>query len=323
MACGSCGGCSSGCPACKPMTINPVFSNTKPRSLVIFPGETARLGFLFRGQDGQPKDTDVFPSVSIIDTQGLVTIAPTSQGVFRTGVGEYWFDFILDLNPGFGVWRDVWEGVIDGIPLRGEGTFQVNNTQLPATNTDGFSHLGDDPGFCYSQTAICNINKLLKALKKRLKSSGMRASCDEFGNITYQACDIFSTDELVTFLADSLSGFNEIPMFTMFTFDDSEMISLFFEVLVQGALYKALAAQSLIEKGAEFTVSDNGLGFTPPSVSELLNTQYQKEMDNWYDKVKLLKMNMRASPLGLGGLRIMGASPQVRRLRHLRERQIY
>lgn len=323
MSCGSCGGCAGGCSVCKPMATNPVFSNTKPRSLVILPGETVRLGFLFRGADGQPYDTDVFPFVTIIDTQGNVVIGPTSQGVFKTEIGEYWFDFTLDLNPGFGVWRDVWDGVIDGIPVHGEGTFQINNTQLPATNSDGFTHLGDEVGFCYSQNAICNINKLLKALKRRLKSSGMSSSCDEFGNIVYKPCDIFSTDELVTFLADALTGFNEIPTFTMFTFDDTEIISLYFDVLVQGALYRALAAQALIERGREFSISDNGLGFNPPSVSELLNTQYQKEMDNWYDKVKIIKANMRPSPIGLGGMHAMGTSPQFRRLRHLRARRIY
>src|SRR5690606_10474703 len=144
-----------------------------------------------------------------------VVIGPTAQGVFRVGDGEYGFDFAISLHPDMGVWRDVWEGQIDGFTVRGEGTFQVNTTQLPATNTDGYVHLGDDPGFCYSQNAICNINGLLKALKRRLKSSGVRPSCDANGNIIYETCDIFSTDELVTFLADSLSMFNEVPHFTL------------------------------------------------------------------------------------------------------------
>lgn len=319
----SCNGCVTGCPECTPMTINPVFSPTKPRSMVIQPGETVRLGFIFRGPDGEPRDTDTFPNISIINTNGTVVAGPSSQGVFRVAEGEYAFNYKMNLHPDLGVWRDVWEGTIDGFTVRGEGTFQVNTTQLPATNTDGYSHLGDDPGFCYSQTAICNINNLLKALKRRLKSAGVRPSCDEFGNILYETCDIFTTDELVTFLADSLSMFNEVPHFTMFTFDDTPIIELFFDVLVQGALYQALAAQALIERGTEFNISDAGLGFTPPTVSELLNSQYQKEMDNWWDKVKLIKFNMKPSPLGLGGLRPLAASPQMRRLRHLRQRQIY
>lgn len=322
MSC-ACGGCVDNCPQCNEMEINPVVSPIKPRSMVIFPGETVSLGFLFRGPDGEPRDTDAFPSVTVIAPDGSVVIGPTSQGVYRTAEGEYGFNYRLDLNPQMGVWRDVWEGEIDGFPVRGEGTFQVNITQLPATNTDGYKHLGDEPGFCYSQEAICNINKMLKALKRRLKSSGMRSSCDEFGNIKYEACDIFTTDELVTFLADSLAMFNEIPTLTYFTFDDGPIMDLFFAVIVQGALYQALAAQALIERGREFTINDNGVGFTPPSVSELLNSQYQKEMDNWYDKIKLIKANLKPSPQGLGTLRPLAASPQFRRLRHMRARQIY
>lgn len=305
------------------MVINPVYSQVKPRSMVIQPGETVRLGFIFRGADGQPQDTDVFPLVSIIDTTGATVTGPTMQGVFRVAEGEYGFDFMIGLHPDIGVWRDVWEGQIDGFSVRGEGTFQVNVTQLPATNTDGYKHLGDDPGFCYSQNAICNINNLLKALKRRLKSGGVTPTCDEHGNIIYETCDIFSTDELVTFLADSLSMFNEIPHFTLFTFDDTSIIELFFDVLVQGALYQALGAQALIERGREFQITDQGVGFTPPSVSELLNSQYQKEMDNWYDKIKMIKQNMKPSPIGMGTLRPLAVSPQINRLRHLRQRQIF
>lgn len=319
MACNGCSGCSD----CTVMTVNPVYSPIKPRSFVIQPGETVRLGFLFRGPDGLPRDTDTFPSVSIIDTTGLTVLGPTSQGVFRVGTGEYSFNFSLGLNPDIGVWRDVWQGDIDGFTVRGEGTFQVNTMQLPAINTDGYSHLGDDVNFCYSQNAICNINALLKALRRRLKSSGVRPSCDEFGNITYTTCDIFSTDELVTFLADSMSMFNEVPVFTFFTFDDTPIIEMFFDVLVQGALYQALGAQALIERGREFQMSDAGLGFTPPTVSELLNSQYQKEMDNWWEKVRIIKKNMAPSAIGLGSYKPMNGSSQMRRLRFLRERIIY
>lgn len=319
----SCNGCLTGCSECTAMTINPVYSPIKPRSMIITPGDTVQLRFLFRGADGQPADPDAIPTLSIISPDGTVALATTSTGVYRTDVGLYNFNYKLALYPSMGVWRDVWDGTIDGFTTHGEGTFQVNTTQLPATNTDGYIHLGDDVPFNYSQNALCSINKLIKVLRRRLKSSGLRPSCDEFGNIIYDPCEIFSTEELVTFLADSLSMFNEIPTFTFFTFDDTGIIELYLDVIVQGALYQALGAQALIERGREFTVSDSGLGFTPPSVSELLNTQYQKEMDNWYDKIKLIKMNMRPSPLGLGGMGQLHTSSAFRRLRTLRARQIY
>jgi hypothetical protein len=297
---------------------------TNPRSQIIQPGDTVSLRAKFRGPDGTPTDLDLFPSVAIIEPSGSVVIGPTSAGVMRIGVGEYQFNYSIGLYPSVGVWRDVWRGIISGFEVIGEFTFQVNTTQTPAINTDGYKHLGDDPGYNYSQVAICNINNLIKSLRARLKSRGKRRTTDEFGNVIYKDCDVYNVDELVAFVAQALSMFNEIPHFTMFTFEDTPIIEQFHDVLVQGALYLALGAQALIERGREFQIQDNGIGFTPPTISELLNTQHTKEMDSWYDKVKLIKVNMRASPLGLGTLSfVAGASPQVRRLRHLRQRQIF
>jgi hypothetical protein len=204
-----------------------------------------------------------------------------------------------------------------------EFTFTVFQGQLPAVNTDGEVHLGDDTGFNYSQIEICNINNVLKSLKLRLKSSGKAKRVDEFGNIIYKDCDVYNTDELVGYIVRSLAEFNSIPHFTAFTFSDTPIIEEFHGVLVQGAVVFALGAQALIERGREFQVTDNGIGFTPPSISELLMAQYNKEYDNWWEKVKLIKVNMRSSPLGLGTMSFTNSSPQFRRLRNLRARQIY
>lgn len=297
---------------------------TNTRSEIIQPSDTVALRARFTGPDGLEVDLDLFPTVTIIQPSGGVAVGPTSQGVMRIGVGEYQFNYSVGLYPPIGVWRDVWRGTISGYEVVGEFTFQVNTTQLPAINTDGLKHLGDDPGFNFSQVAICNINNLLKSLRRRLKSSGKARRKDEYGNDIYKDCDVFTVDELVTFLCQSLQMFNEIPHFTMFSWEDTPIIEQFGDVLVQGGLYLALGAQALIERGREFQIQDNGVGFTPPTISELLNTQYQKEMDNWYDKVKLIKHNMKPSPIGLGTLSfVAGASPQVRRLRHLRARQIF
>jgi hypothetical protein len=147
---------------------------------------------------------------------------------------------------------------------------------------------------------------------------------DENGNAVYKDCDIYTVDELVAFVCQSLTMFNEIPHFTLFTWEDTPIIEQFHDILVQGALYLALGAQALIERGREFNVQDNGIGFTPPTVSELLNTQYTAEMTAWNEKCKEIKHNMKPSPLGLGTLSFVGGvSPQVRRLRHLRARQIF
>ncbi len=269
-------------------------------------------------------ERDAFPTVTVIQPGGGVAVGPTSAGVARIGIGQYQFNYSIGLYPPIGTWRDVWRGVLSGYEVIGEFTFTTHTTQMPAINTDGYKKLGDDPGFNFSQTAICNINNLLKSLRARLKSRGKSKTTDQFGNVIYKDCDVYTVDELVAFLCQALSMFNEIPHFTFFVWEDTPIIEQFHDVLVQGGLYLALAAQALIERGREFTVNDNGIGFTPPTISELLNSQYQKEMDSWYEKVKLIKHNMKPSPLGLGTLSFVGgASPQVRRLRHLRQRQIF
>lgn len=297
---------------------------TKPRSQIICPGDIVSLRARFTGPDGLAADLDAFPTVTVIQPSGGIAVGPTSMGVMRIDVGVYQFNYSVGLYPPIGVWSDVWRGMFAGYEIISEFNFQVNTTQLPAINSDGFKHLGDDPGFNFSQNAICNINNLLKSLKRRLKNNGKARRKDEYGNDIYKDCNIFSTDELVTFLCESLSMFNEIPHFTFFTWEDSPIIEQFHNVLVQGALYLALGAQALIERGREFQVNDNGIGFTPPTISELLNTQYSTEMNNWYEKAKLIKANMKPSPLGLGTLSfVAGASPQMRRLRHLRARSVF
>lgn len=296
----------------------------KPRSEIIEPGDSIALVAKFKDSDGNLTDLDIFPTITIIQPNGGVATGPTSSGVMRIDIGTYQFNFIVGLFPSIGTWKDIWQGTLAGFTTIGEFTFTVYTTQLPAINTDGHVHLGDDPGFNYSQIAICNINNLLKSVKARLKSSGKKRDTDEYGNIIYRNCDVYTTDELVAFIARSLSNFNEYPHFTFFTFDDTPIIEQFHDVLAQGAVIFAMGAQALIERGREFQLSDNGVSFTPPTISELLNTQMQSEVTVYNEKVKTIKANMKASPIGLGTMSfVTGASPQIRRLRFLRSRQIY
>ncbi len=277
----------------------------------------------FIGPDGNPVDLDTFPSVRIVQPSGNVTLGPTSLGVFREAVGVYGFDYEIPFNGPLGVWTDMWSGTLSGFSVSNTFNFVVQNTQLPAINTDGYKHLGDDPGFNYSQNAICNINKIIKAVKARLNSSGKARTTDQFGNVIFEDCDIYTVDQLVTFVATSLTAFNEIPHFTFFTFEDTEIIDNFFEAFVQHAVIYALSSKALIERGREFNINDNGVSFQPPTVSELLNTQWSTELTNWFEKIKMIKANMKPSPMGLGTLRPLAVSPQFMRLRHLRARQVF
>lgn len=295
----------------------------KTRSQIIMSTDTVQLKALFKDSNGVPTDSDAFPTISIHQPSGNVALAPTSQGVVRLDVGLYAFDYEVGLNPALGVYTDSWEGTISGIPVANEGQFVVHNTQMPFVNTDGYKALGDDPGFCYSQTAICNVNSLIKSLKARLDSHGKSKHTDEFGNPFYVDCNIFSVEQLTSFLAISLSMFNQIPHFTYFTFEDTEIIGQFHEVLVQGAALYALSSKALLERGREFSLSDNGIQFTPPTVSDLMMTEWNAELTQHLDKVKHIKANMKPAPLGLGTLTISTSRhPAIARLRHLRARQL-
>lgn len=140
---------------------------------------------------------------------------------------------------------------------------------------------------------VRNRNKLIQLVKSRLSSSGKAKSSDKNGNTVYVDCDIFSNDMLNDFLTLSLSDFNQTPYFTFFDFDDADFVTTFAEVLVEGAVLQALASKSLIERGREFQYTDGGLTFDPPSVSELMNTQYSALLSHHFEKLKNIKNDIK------------------------------
>jgi hypothetical protein len=277
----------------------------------------------FKDSSGTPVDIDSFPQISIIQPSGLVALSPTSAGVSRVGPGKYSFIYTVPINGPYGVYNDVWVGYVNGYRIETTFSFVVAHTQMPAINTDGYVHLGDDPGFNYSQAAIKNINKLLKSLKARLNSAGKAKSQDAYGNVIYVDCDIFSIDMLVTFIATALWDFNQVPYFTFFQFDDDNFVEQFGEILVEGATLYSLASKALIERGREFQITDNGLSFNPPTVSELMNTQYSTLLTAYNEKLKYIKNSLRPAPRGLGTFSMTSSiNPAFARLRHLRARRI-
>lgn len=276
-------------------------------------------------KDGySPVNTDIFPQISIIQPSGNVLLAPTSTGVSHIGVGMYLYTFTIPFNGPYGVYSDVWTGLINGNIVEAQFQFVVVKTDVPSIASDGYHHLGELVPLTYSQIEIQNINKLLRLLKARLNSSGKSKAVDAYGNTVYVDCDIFSIDTLVSFLATAISDFNQVPYFTNFKFDDDSFTSQFAEILVEGATLYALSSKALIEKGAEFTVTDNSINFAPPSVSDLLQTQYSTLLTHYFDKLKIIKNSMRPAILGLGTFSMTSGSlnPAYRRLRHLRERRI-
>lgn len=285
--------------------------------------DQVNLTVQFKDTMGNPVDTDSFPKISIVQPSGLLALAPTSTGVARVGVGLYSYIYTVPINGPYGVYNDIWIGYVSGFRVETTFSFVVSHTDLPAINTDGYVHLGDDPGFHYSQISIKNINKLIKSLKARLNSAGKAKSTDSFGNVIFVDCDIFSVDMLTTFIATALWDFNQVPYFTFFDFDDSDFIEQFGEILVEGATLYALASKALIERGREFQITDNGLNFNPPTVSELMQTQDSTLLSHYWEKLKYIKNSLRPSPRGLGVFSMnSGINPAFARLRHLRARRL-
>jgi hypothetical protein len=293
------------------------------RNQLIDVNETVQLVVQFTNQYGVPTNLDAFPSITISSPTGLIIMGPTSAGVMQLDVGKYQYNFTTPFNGPYGIYNDIWAGLIGGTPITNSLQFVVVYTELPSLNSDGYLHLGDEVGFNYSQNAISNVNKMLKILKARLNNNGKAKSSDSFGNVIYVDCNIFSDDMLITFLANALSEFNSIPYFTFFTMEDTIIINQFMNVFVERATIDALASQALIEKGRSFSINDSGVSFTPPDVSELLNSQYGTMLTQFNDKLKRIKDSFRHAPIGLGTLRVLGSNPAMRRLRHLRARQIY
>lgn len=296
--------------------------STKTRNEILQPGDTVALRVQFKDQFGNPVDLDSFPTITIYQPSGNVAL--DVAGVFRLDTGLYGYDYEICINPSFGVYSDVWDGELLGVPVSNTFQFIIHNTQMPYLNTDGYVALGDDPGFCYSQNAIMNINTLMKTLRARLDSRGKATVKDSYGNDILVDCDIFSVENMTCFLGDSLTMFNEIPHFTQFTFEDTEMLQQFHNVIVQGAELMALASKALLERGREFQFTDNGINFNPPIVSELMQTEWSTSLSNYFEKVKLIKQNCKPAPIALGTFTVSTSRhPAVKRLRFLRARRLY
>jgi hypothetical protein len=286
-------------------------------------GDILQLRTVFREPTtGEPVDLDFFPQISIQEPSGTVIYPFTSTGVYRVDTGIYGFDYSVGQTPTFGVWVDNWRGESGSNILFNSHNFVIHVTQAPTLNTDGYVALGDEVPFNYSQNAIKNINKIMALVKARLNSSGKAIVKDEYGNQKYEDCDIYTVQQLTTFIIASLSAFNMIPTFTAYTFEDNQFFDIYIEIIVRMAVIYALSSKALIERGREFQITDNGVSFQPPGVSDMLNTQYSSEYQHWESDVKMIKASMRPAPIGLGTLRPLSAAPQFMRLRHLRARRI-
>jgi hypothetical protein len=286
-------------------------------------GRDVELFVKFVDQFNDPINADHTPKVTITDSDGVMHQSASSSGVAlfeNPGIYKLTYHIPENFADGYGV--DSWDAEIGTETITTDFAFLVSSTASLQQTTEPDYSPGDEIDFEFTHAEIDGLNVLLKILKRRLKSSGTRKVPDGAGGFIDSTCNVFSNDELTCFLVGSLSDFNSTPHFTQYTFADPAIYGIFADVIIQGANLVALAAQALIEKGREFIVTDNGISFQPPAVSELLNSQYTAQLTVYREKLKTIKCNLKPHCIGLGTFRTTAVAPAFLRLRHLRERQI-
>lgn len=296
-------------------------------------GQHVKLEIQYFDVDGVPVDLDETPAVRILDSNGDIVLDYTTEGVCRIDSGLYQIIYEIPSDAEPGLWTDEWKALVGGQDLNTVFVFTVVNaeTGIVETTGPGKIRIGDDVVFDFSEAEIEGINILLKALKARLNSSGTKPMRDQFGalirdsygEIITEECNVFDDEVLVTFLCQALSEFNMVPFFTNFTFGDPTIQTLFAHAIVEGAYIVALASQSLIEKGRDFTISDGGISYQPPQLGDFLQSHYNTWLTSYRERLRFIKNSIRPGPQSFGTYAIRGSSnPAFRRLRHLRARQI-
>jgi len=140
-------------------------------------------------------------------------------------------------------------------------------------------------------------------------------------NDTDSACQIFDDAQLYAYIDLALQDVNSHPMKTYYTLD--ALPRDWINVVILGAYVFALNAQSITEKARNFTVSDQGISYTPPdipgqmmSIATAMEAKYQAEKER-------IKANEKPLLLGIGSSRVIVPNPNFIKFRHLRERRFF
>jgi hypothetical protein len=295
-------------------------------------GQKVTLQIQLYDAEGNAVDAEKSPSIRIRNPDGDTVLDYTNRKVLRVSEGLYKFDYTVEDDSEIGIWIDDWRAEIDNAIFETSFTFDVVDTDaLTADEGPAKIKIADDVVFDFSDQEIYGINVLLKFLKARLRSSGRKPVRDQFGAFVYDAygeyvtepCDIFDDEVLVCLLCQSLSEFNSVPHFTRYAFSDDLVYNLFSQVIVEGAYVFALASQSLLEKGRDFTISDGGVSYQPPQLGEFLQSQYGTWLSSHRENIKFIKNSIKPGPRGFGTYtNISSGAPAFSRLRHLRSRRI-
>lgn len=286
-------------------------------------GRIVDLYVQFVDATGEPANADNTPQVEIYDSLGTRrrSLSNIGVGLAKAETGLYLLSFEIPETAPDGYWTHRWVAEIGNTEVENTFEFQVISSGDLSQSAEPTFDPGDPVPWDFTKDEAHGINVLLKMIKYRLKSDGTR-KVREGDRYIDVPCSIFTDEELICFLVNSLSSFNQYPHFTQFTFADPQMYGIFADIILQGGVLLALAAQALIEKGREFSISDNGVTYQPPQVADMLNTQYSSQLADYKEKLKMIKSSLKPAPVGLGTFRVTAINPNFLRLRHLRERQI-
>jgi len=292
-------------------------------SRIVTRGQTVELYVRFLDAIGNPVNADDIPKVEIRDSLGTIRQALTNVGTALVeNPGLYSFSYSVPKNFVDGYANDRWVAKIGNETIEQTFEFLVISSGSIEETEKPIPYPGDKVEFDFNEDEVYGVNVLLKMLKCRVKNDGTRKVPDGEGGYIIEDCSVFTDSELICFLVSSLSGFNQIPHFTHFTFADQIIYTIFAEIIVQGSALLAFAAQALIERGREFSINDNGVTYQAPAISEILNSQYTAQLADYKEKLKIIKSSIKPGPVSIGTFRVTSVSPNYLRLRHLRARQI-
>jgi len=303
------------------------------RSLAV-QGQEVDLEIQLYDAAGDKVDADKAPQIAIRNPDGETLLSSTKTGVYRIDTGLYRYTYRVPDDGEAGLWMDDWTATIDEVDFETTLFFSVIEVEssLSADSGPGKVSLGDDVVYDFSQEELHGINILLKLLKSRLRSTGEKPVRDEFGafvkdgygEIVTTECNVFDDEILLCFLCQALSEFNMIPFFTTYAFSDQIIYTLFSSAVTEGAYIFALASQSLIEKGREFTINDSGVSFQPAPLADHLFQVYSAWLASYRERLKFMKNSIRPGPVGFGTYTNLGSTaPALRRTRHLRSRRLF
>jgi hypothetical protein len=296
-------------------------------------GQEVELQIQFFDNCSKKVAADETPMVQIRDLDGNIILAFTDVDVEYLGEGLYQYKYRVPDNADAGAWIDEWRAVLDTAVLDTSFGFTVvtPTSVLTPTIGQGKIQISDDIDFNFSDEELHGINVLLKFLKSRLRSTGIKPVRDQFGAFTYdgygilitEECNVFPDDILIALLCQALSEFNSVPFFTTYAFSDQIIYTTFSHIIVEAAYVFALSSQALLERGRDFTISDGGISYQPPQFGDFLQTHYSTWLSSYRERLQFIKNSIRPGPRSFGSASNLGsAAPALTRLRHLRSRKL-